>query len=61
MSTRKSANTLKSCQHLLECSYMHKWCQQYDDASNFFLSTFQVKYPVGEKDSVDQITRPKQD
>ena len=24
------------------------WCQQkYDDISNFFLSTFQVKHPVG--------------
>ena len=40
------------------CSCMHKWSQQYDDVSNF-LSAFQVKHPVEEKGSVDQITRPK--
>ena len=33
---------------------------EYDDVSNFFLGTFQVKHPVGKKYSVDQITLPKQ-
>ena len=35
---------------------MHNWYQQHDDVSNFFLSTFKVKHPAGERDSVDQIT-----